>query len=134
MPAIITNQGGSASAPADVCKTPTPAGPVPVPYPNIGMNAQGDTGTLTQKVKVANAKVFTKSSKISMSSGDEVGTVGGVVSSKIKGTVTYTSTCFKVRCEGALTIVQGNATAHNGDSTNTVGVQASGAQMKVTAL
>lgn len=133
MPAIVTNLGGSASAPADVCKTPTPAGTVPTPYPNIGMNAQGDTGTLTQKVKVVNGKVFTKNSKISMSSGDEAGSAGGVVSGKIKGSVSYTSSCLKVRCEGALAIVQGNVTGHNGDSANTVGVQESTAQFKVNA-
>lgn len=68
----------------DVCKTPAPpAPPIPIPYPNIAQSADTDQGTKT--VKADGNPVMTKASNLKMSSGDEAGSVGGVVSSKIKG-------------------------------------------------
>lgn len=135
MPAIATLAGGNAmSSVPDVCQTPTPIGTLPIPYVNTGMNAQGDTGTLTEKVKVVNAKVFIKTSKISMSNGDQAGSSNGVVSGKIMGPVKFTMGATKVRCEGSPAIIQGSLTTHNGNTPNTIGVQASVAQAKVSAL
>lgn len=68
----------------DVCKTPAPpAPPIPIPYPNIAQSSDTDQGT--KKLKVDGNPAMTKASNFKMSSGDEAGSVGGVVSSKIKG-------------------------------------------------
>ncbi len=82
----------------DVCKTPTPAGPVPIPYPNIAMST--DTASGTKKVKMDGNPVCTKDSNFKMSTGDEAGSAGGVVSSKIKGKAEFVSFSFDVKAEG----------------------------------
>lgn len=95
-----TNGGGQCFAFPDVCKTPTPAGPVPIPYPNIAMLNQASSGTLSSKVKIVGNKAATKDTEISMSSGDEAGSVGGVVSNKMKGSAKFKQGSSKVKIEG----------------------------------
>ncbi len=101
MPAS-TNGGGQCMTPGptDVCKTPSPAGPVPLPYPNIAMLNQADGGTCSDKVKIDGKKTAVKGTKISMSSGDEPGVTGGVVSSKFKGECELKLGSSSVKAEG----------------------------------
>ena len=82
----------------DVCKTPTPAGPVPIPYPNIAQSS--DTAKGTKKVKCDGNSTCTKDSNFKMSTGDEAGSVGGVVSGKIKGKAEFVNFSFDVKFEG----------------------------------
>jgi uncharacterized Zn-binding protein involved in type VI secretion len=100
MPPASTNGGGQCFAFPDVCKTPSPAGPIPIPYPNIAMLNQATSGTLSSKVKIVGNKAATKDSEISMSSGDEAGSVGGVVSNKMKGSAKIKQGSGKVKIEG----------------------------------
>lgn len=118
-------------APADVCKVPTPAGPVPTPMPNIGMFNQADGSTCSQKVKFSNKAVLTVKSEIPMSSGDEAGSAGGVVSGKIKGEITFKLGSFCVKCEGNPVIYLGAMAMHNGKSANTVGNVLLSAEMQI---
>ena len=119
--------------PADVCKTPTPGGPVPMPYPNIAMCGQA-TGQST-KVKISGSWGLTVNSKIPMSSGDEPGTVGGVVSNRFKGEVQYKKGSSKVQLQGKAAVHVGSMTAHNGSSANMpAGAQVDPSQTKVILL
>jgi hypothetical protein len=69
-----SHQGATIAAFPDVCKTPTPGGPVPIPYPNLAGSPQQDTA-VSKSSTMPNAS-------FSMSSGDEAGTLKGVVASK----------------------------------------------------
>lgn len=91
------SSGVSAAFP-DVCKTPTPAGPVPIPYPNIAMSS--DTAKGSKKVKVDGESIMLRDSNFSTSTGDEAGSVGGVVSNRIKGKAEFVSYSFDVKVEG----------------------------------
>ena len=72
---------GSATAPVDVCKTPPFS--EPIPYPNIAMNA---TAVPSQyRIMINGQPTLNLASSNPMSSGDEAGAYGGVVSSIIKG-------------------------------------------------
>lgn len=82
----------------DVCKTPTPGGPVPIPYPNIGRSA--DTAKAAKKVKADGCPVAHGSSNMRMSTGDEPGVLGGIISGKIKGKCDYVTKSFDVKVEG----------------------------------
>ncbi|NND61094.1 MAG: DUF4150 domain-containing protein [Gammaproteobacteria bacterium] len=82
----------------DVCKTPTPAGPIPIPYPNIAMSS--DTAKGTKKVKCDGNPVCVKDSNFRMSTGDEPGSAGGVVSGKIKGKAEFVMFSFDTKFEG----------------------------------
>ena len=83
----------------DVCKTPAPpAPPVPIPYPNIAMSS--DLAKGTTKVKADGQSVAISPSEFSMSTGDEPGSVGGIVSSTFKGKATWISFSFNVFAEG----------------------------------
>ena len=129
---IATKQGGTAVAFPDVCKTPTPAGPVPIPYPNTGQMMQANPGTCPKKVKILNQPPLTTQSIIVMSSGDEAGTVGGVVSGMVKGPVQFKKGSAKVTLEGQPAAFQTCVTGHNGSNANIVGVHVAPSQTKVT--
>src|SRR5437867_8842129 len=76
----------------DVCKTPTPAGPVPIPYPNIAMSKDTSQGSTT--VKMDGNPIMLKGSVYATSTGDEAGSVGGVVSNVIKGKAEFLNYSF----------------------------------------
>ena len=84
----------------DVCKTPTPGGPVPIPYPIIvSMSSDLIKGTKTVKVDGNNMAAI-KGSEFSRCTGDEPGTVGGVISSTNMKEATWILYSFDVKLEG----------------------------------
>ena len=113
---VHKKSSGIATAFPDVCKTPTPAGPIPIPYPNIAMANQASSGTCTKKVKIQNKAAILKGTEIPSSSGDEAGSIGGVVSSKIKGSCKYKCGSGKVKCEGKAVAYVGCMTGQNGSN------------------
>lgn len=93
--------GGVCMGFPDVCKTPAPpAPPIPIPYPNIAQVASATAGTCSSKVKITNQPAVTKDSEIPMSSGDEAGVVGGVISSCNMGKAVFKMASMKVKAEG----------------------------------
>jgi hypothetical protein len=112
-----TTAGGICQAMPDVCKVPAPpAPPIPTPFPNIAQCAMA-TGTAT-KVLVMNMPALTESSKIPMSSGDEAGVAGGVVSGTNMGPVVFRTSSSKVSFEGKKAAMLTAMTAHNGSNAN----------------
>ena len=103
--------GGMSPVFPDVCKTPTPGGPIPIPYPNIGKAT--DTSNGPKKVKVDGQMPMTKGAKYSMTTGDEAGSVGGIISSKIKGEAEYMLYSFDVKMEGKNACRLGDMLFHN---------------------
>jgi len=72
----------------DVCKTPAPpAPPIPIPYPNMAQLAMGMPPV--PNVLIGGAPSLNKASKIPISSGDEPGVAGGVISGTIIGEVEF---------------------------------------------
>jgi uncharacterized protein DUF4150 len=101
----------------DVCKTPSPGGPVPVPYPNIAMSS--DLADGASSVKIEGNPVALASSNLKMSSGDEGGTAGGgVVSSKIKGKLSWAVYSTDVKIEGKGVVRFTDDALHNGNANN----------------
>ena len=95
---VHQKSNGVATAFPDVCKTPSPAGPIPIPYPNIAQSS--DTAQGTKKVQADGCSVMVQGSNFSQSTGDEAGSVGGVVSNCIKGKAEFISYSFDVQFEG----------------------------------
>jgi hypothetical protein len=86
----------------------------------------------SSKVKICGSQTLTTKSKIPMSSGDEPGTVGGVVSNRFKGEVQYKKGSGKVKVEGESVVYVGSLTGHNGNNANMpAGVQVAPSQTKV---
>ena len=83
----------------DVCKTPTPGGPVPIPYPNIAMSSDLMKGTTTVKAD-GGMMCANYGSEFFKSTGDEPGSLGGVVSSVFIKEATWISFSFDVKLEG----------------------------------
>jgi hypothetical protein len=129
MPASTTAGGQCAANAPDVCKTPSPAGPVPVPYPNLGTVAQALK--FSTKVMFAMKNALTKMSEIPMSSGDEAGVAGGVVSGVNMNKVLWMQGSTKVTVEGKPVVYHTAPTGHNGVSANTMGSQVAPSQQKV---
>ncbi len=83
----------------DVCKTPAPpAPPIPIPYPNIAQSS--DTAQGSKQVKMDGNPIMLKGSNFSTSTGDEAGSLGGVVSSTTKGKAEFLNYSFDVKVEG----------------------------------
>jgi hypothetical protein len=105
----------------DVCKTPSPGGPVPIPYPNIAMSSDLADGSKTVKVEGNSAAL--ESSNLKTSSGDEGGTAGGgIVSSKIKGKLTWVRYSSDVKFEGKGVVRFLDNNMHNGNGSNTTSI------------
>lgn len=101
----------------DVCKTPSPGGPVPVPYVNVAMSINLSGGSTT--VKVMGFPAAIESSSIAMSSGDEAGTAGGVISSKNMGKLSWSTCSPTVKFDGKGVVRFTDVAGHNGNQDNT---------------
>jgi hypothetical protein len=82
----------------DVCNTPTPGGPVPIPYPNVARSADTSQGSRT--VAMDGNPIMLRKSVFATSTGDEPGSVGGVISGTTKGKAEFVSYSFDVKVEG----------------------------------
>jgi hypothetical protein len=99
MSVVHASSNGMGIAFPDVCKTPAPPAPfVPIPYPNIAMSS--DTASGSKKVKCDGQSVCLSDSNFSMSTGDEAGSIGGMLSNKIKGKAEFVNASFDVKFEG----------------------------------
>ena len=98
MTVVHAGSGGTSTAAPDTCKTPTPGGPQPLPYPNIAMSS--DASQVTTTVKVDGNGVMVKGSVFALSSGDEAGSLLGIMSSKIKGKAEFTNLSSDVKFDG----------------------------------
>jgi hypothetical protein len=88
--------GGMSIVFPDVCKTPP--GPVPIPYPNMGKSADTSEGPTT--VTTDGKMPMVKGAKYSMSSLDEPGVAGGIISSVNRDVCEYLLYSFDVKFEG----------------------------------
>jgi hypothetical protein len=106
---VANTGGGTAAAYPDVCKTPP--GPVPVPYPNTGSlsDARG-----TPHVKIQGNQVLRLGDEIQLSTGDEAGVAGGVVSGTIKSKIKFLTAWSHVFADGKMVAYQTVVTGHNG--------------------
>ncbi|MGE0788943.1 MAG: DUF4150 domain-containing protein [Sandaracinaceae bacterium] len=131
-----TNGGGVCNSYPDVCKVPAPTGPpIPTPFPNVGQCTDAKGSTCSSKVKILNKKTFTKKTELSRSSGDEAGTLGGMVSGTNMDKVKRSASYAKVKCEGAEITTSLKATGHNGSNANAPpGSQLSPSQDKVVCM
>jgi hypothetical protein len=128
-----TKQSGTCLGVPDVCKVPAPpAPPIPTPFPNTAHCAQAMPGTFPMKVMFSGANALVQTSKISMSSGDEAGALGGMISNMIKGPCEFKMGSMKVKLEGKGAAHITSMVAHNGSSPNMpAGAQIAPSQAKV---
>jgi hypothetical protein len=131
---MSTKAGGMSNAMPDVCKTPAPPAPspIPIPYPNIADFMQANPGTCSKKVKVVSQPVITKDTLITMTSGDEAGVAGGLVSGMMKGPAKAKTFSQKVKVEGKEVIYQTCTVSQNGSNANSpAGTHTAPSQAKV---
>jgi uncharacterized protein DUF4150 len=96
---VHKGSGGMNTAFPDVCKTPAPpAPPIPIPYPNIGQAS--DTSGGPSSVKTDGQMPMVKGAKYTRSSGDEAGTLGGVMSSVNMNECEFMMYSLDVKFEG----------------------------------
>ncbi|RTU27444.1 DUF4150 domain-containing protein [Pseudomonas aeruginosa] len=110
--------GKSIAAFPDVCFTPPQAPPtplgVPIPYPNTGLSKDTTKGTRT--IRITRKEVMLKNkSYYKTSYGDEPGRAPkkGIVTSKIKGKVYFTSWSMNVKFESKNVVRHLDLTTHN---------------------
>jgi hypothetical protein len=110
-----TSNGISQAFP-DVCKTPAPPSPspVPIPYPNIAMST--DAADTASSVKADGNPIMLNTSKYAMSTGDEAGSLFGVMSNKVKGSANPQMWSMDVKAEGKNVFRQLDIMLQNGGS------------------
>lgn len=130
---VMTTESGTCFAFPDACLTPAPPGPpVPIPYPNTGQCAQGSGAS---KVTIRNKAPMRKGDQIRMTSGDEPGVAGGVMSGQIKGPAEIKLGCPKVKIEGKEAGRHTSMVGHNGMSANMpAGLNVAPSQTKVRVM
>lgn len=98
---VCSTGGGQCMGMPDICLTPAPpAPPIPVPYPNMAMTMQALPPTCSIKVLTEMKFTVVMNSMIPLSTGDEAGVAGGIMSGMIKGPATYMLGSMKVMAEG----------------------------------
>lgn len=151
-PASSNGPAGICVAHNDVCKTPvqptTDGAPpvaadtatrpdgeteVPVAYTNVAALQQATLPTLSQKVFIVGKHAATTNTEIWMSTGNEEGTGGGVVSGSVAGPCRIKTGSRKVFVEGHGGAYLGVMVAHNNtaNSNMPVGNQVHASQTKV---
>ena len=96
---VCTIAAGQAMATPDTCNTPAPpAAPVPVPYVNFAMTQMASP--TSTKVLVGGSPALMKTSEIPLTSGDEPGVTGGVVSGTFIQKAQFTAASMVVSFEG----------------------------------
>jgi len=124
-----TNSGGICQGTPDVCKTP-PLGNAPVPYVNIAQLAVCTNFVPHVFVKMRNAVV--QGSVIPISSGDEAGAGGGVISNIFIGPATPKTQSSKVYFGGRKAVYHGSVWGMNGINANVpMGLQVAPSQIGV---
>jgi uncharacterized protein DUF4150 len=109
---VHKGSGGLSIVFPDVCKTPAPpAPPIPIPYPNIGQSS--DTSDGPTKVKTDGKMPMVKGAKYSKSSGDEPGTIGGILSGVNRNECEFMLYSFDVKFEGKNVCRMGDPLFHN---------------------
>jgi len=99
----------------NVCKTPIGSAVVPIPYPNVSESATLKKGSKT--VKINGQPVALEGSIFEYSSGDEAGSLGGVLSGVTSKETRFISGSFDVRIEEKNVIRHMDATTHNHGNT-----------------
>jgi hypothetical protein len=90
--------GMSAATLPDVCKTPSVGGQ-PMPYPNIAWSTDIANGTRTVSADGGNM-CANYGSQFNKSTGDELGTLGGIISGTFLKEATWITYSFDVKLEG----------------------------------
>ena len=122
---------GMDQASPDVCLTPAdPLPPVPIPYPNLAQSSMAVKSVAT--VLFAGSPAHNLSTMIPLTSGDEAGVKGGVVSGTNMGASRHTKGADAVLVGGApVTRLTSPTSQNNGNCT---GVRVSPSQTTVLVL
>ena len=108
---VHKDSGGMSAVFPDVCKTQCGPPVIPIPYPNIGKAT--DTSKGTKKVKIDKQMAMVKGAKYSKSTGDEPGSLKGVVSGTTTGECEFMMYSFDVKMEGKNACRLGDPLFHN---------------------
>ncbi len=95
---VHKGSGGKSVVFPDVCKTQVGNVVVPIPYPNMGASADTDKGP--KSVKVDGEMPMVKGAVYTKSTGDEAGSLKGVVSGTTKEECEFMMYSFDVKFEG----------------------------------
>lgn len=108
---VHKDSGGMSTVFPDVCKTQCGPPVIPIPYPNIGKATDTDKGT--KKVKIDKKMAMVKGAKYSKSTGDEAGSLKGIVSATTADECEFMMYSFDVKMEGKNACRLGDPLFHN---------------------
>jgi hypothetical protein len=124
--------GGSTAGFPDVCKVPAPPAPLPVPTPFPNLSQVSDSKNTVAKVLVLNKDIVVESSEPGSSSGDEPGTLKGMVKAPKHGNETaFMKGSSKVYATGKKVVPHLTPTKHNGANLPAGGVHCTPSQTTV---
>jgi len=109
----IVHKGSGGMSPVfpDVCKTQCGPPVIPIPYPNFGQAS--DTAKGPKSVKTDKKMPMVKKAIYSKSTGDEPGSLGGIISGVNKSECEFMMYSFDVKFEGKNVCRMGDPLFHN---------------------
>jgi hypothetical protein len=110
--------GGQCIGAPDTCLTPAPPSPSPIPIPYVNMAMVMMASNTATKVKYSNMPAVVEMSELPMSSGDEPGVNGGIMSGTFMGKCTFKLGSVTVKAEGKGVCYQTSMVGQNGASPN----------------
>src|SRR5262245_35369611 len=116
----------------DVCKVPTPVGPIPLPFPNFACSATHVPSQFCVIIGGGLAENLLTLGTISL--GDNVGVLGGVVSQEDMANDRYVLGSFKVCIGGIFAVRLTSLTTCNGFIGNMVGLTLTPSQVCVLVV
>ncbi|WP_133511280.1 DUF4150 domain-containing protein [Candidatus Thiosymbion oneisti] len=108
---VHQSSGGMSTVFPDVCKTPVGPSTPPIPYPNTGKSSDTSGGPKT--VKTDGKMPMVKGAKYKVTTGDEPGVAGGIISGTNKDVAEFMLYSFDVKFEGRNVCRLGDPLLHN---------------------
>jgi len=108
---VHKGSGGKSLVFPDICKTQCGPPVIPIPYPNLGQSS--DTAKGPKSVKTDGQMPMVKKAIYTKSTGDEPGSIGGIISGVNKSECEYLMYSFDVKFEGKNVCRMGDPLFHN---------------------
>jgi len=97
---VSTNMAGMGMGMPDVCLVPAVPAPIPTPFPNLALHSMSNPATCAMKVIIQGGLAQHLGSMIMLTSGDEAGVGGGVMSGTFMGMSRATVGSMKLLVSG----------------------------------
>lgn len=131
----LTMGGGTCMGTPDICNTYVGTASSPITYVNLSYGTLANAALCATVVNIEACPALMLESEITLSTGNESGTLGGIISGEFIGPTTFYSGSTTTFFEGGVALPMGTSiTGQNGTITNITGSITSPSQTTVMTV